>query len=39
MQAGFVGGSMGDDSVILEGVDSTEAETALYSTAHAPGES
>lgn len=36
-QRGFVGGSMGDISVILEGVDSPEAQTALHSTVHGAG--
>src|SRR5690349_9756145 len=36
-QEGFVGGSMGDESVILEGVESTENEHALYSTVHGAG--
>lgn len=36
-QKGFVGGSMGDDSVILEGVDSAESASALYSTVHGAG--
>lgn len=36
-QKGFVGGSMGDDAVILEGVDSPEAKAALYSTVHGAG--
>ena len=36
-QEGFVGGSMGDDSVILEGVESTEAEESLFSTVHGAG--
>jgi tRNA-splicing ligase RtcB len=36
-QRGFVGGSMGDISVILEGVDSEESRTALYSTVHGAG--
>ena len=36
-QEGFVGGSMGDESVILEGVDSPENEQALYSTVHGAG--
>lgn len=36
-QRGFVGGSMGDDAVILEGVDSVEAKAALYSTVHGAG--
>lgn len=36
-QKGFVGGSMGDISVILEGVDSEESRTALFSTVHGAG--
>jgi tRNA-splicing ligase RtcB (3'-phosphate/5'-hydroxy nucleic acid ligase) len=36
-QQGFVGGSMGDDAVILEGVESDKARTALYSTVHGAG--
>src|SRR5262249_51725937 len=36
-QEGFVGGSMGDESVILEGVESVEAEESLYSTVHGAG--
>jgi tRNA-splicing ligase RtcB len=36
-QRGFVGGSMGDDAVILEGVDSPEAKACLYSTIHGAG--
>jgi tRNA-splicing ligase RtcB len=36
-QEGFVGGSMGDDSVILEGVESDEAEASLFSTVHGAG--
>jgi tRNA-splicing ligase RtcB len=36
-QEGFVGGSMGDDSVILEGVASDEAKQSLYSTVHGAG--
>lgn len=36
-QKGFVGGSMGDDAVILEGIDSPEAKAALYSTVHGAG--
>jgi tRNA-splicing ligase RtcB len=36
-QEGFVGGSMGDESVILEGVDSPENEQALFSTVHGAG--
>jgi tRNA-splicing ligase RtcB len=36
-QRGFVGGTMGEQSVILEGVDSPESKTALYSTVHGAG--
>ena len=36
-QEGFVGGSMGDESVILEGVESADNEEALYSTVHGAG--
>ncbi|WP_083469735.1 RtcB family protein [Herpetosiphon geysericola] len=36
-QRGFVGGSMGDISVILEGIDSPESKTALHSTVHGAG--
>ena len=36
-QRGFVGGSMGDDAVIIEGVDSPASATALYSTVHGAG--
>jgi tRNA-splicing ligase RtcB len=36
-QRGFVGGSMGDESVILEGVESADNEQALYSTVHGAG--
>jgi tRNA-splicing ligase RtcB len=36
-QEGFVGGSMGDESVILEGVESAENEQALFSTIHGAG--
>jgi len=36
-QEGFVGGSMGDDSVILEGVAGVEAEESLFSTVHGAG--
>ncbi len=36
-QRGFVGGSMGDISVILEGVESTLSRDALYSTVHGAG--
>lgn len=36
-QYGFVGGSMGDDAVILRGVDTPESKLALYSTVHGAG--
>jgi tRNA-splicing ligase RtcB (3'-phosphate/5'-hydroxy nucleic acid ligase) len=36
-QEGFVGGSMGDESVVLEGVGGDEAERSLYSTVHGAG--
>jgi tRNA-splicing ligase RtcB (3'-phosphate/5'-hydroxy nucleic acid ligase) len=36
-QEGFVGGSMGDESVILEGVAGDAAEASLYSTVHGAG--
>jgi tRNA-splicing ligase RtcB (3'-phosphate/5'-hydroxy nucleic acid ligase) len=36
-QEGFVGGSMGDESVVLEGVESDENAKALYSTVHGAG--
>jgi tRNA-splicing ligase RtcB len=36
-QRGFVGGSMGDDAVILEGVESAESAAAFYSTVHGAG--
>ncbi len=36
-QKGFVGGSMGDISVILEGIESNESKAALYSTVHGAG--
>lgn len=36
-QRGFVGGSMGDDCVILEGVESAQSKAALYSTVHGAG--
>lgn len=36
-QRGFVGGSMGDDAVIIEGVDTPEAKAAFYSTVHGAG--
>lgn len=36
-QRGFIGGSMGDDAVIVEGIDSEEAKASLYSTVHGAG--
>jgi tRNA-splicing ligase RtcB len=36
-QEGFVGGSMGDESVILEGVAGPGAEESLFSTVHGAG--
>jgi tRNA-splicing ligase RtcB len=36
-QEGFVGGSMGDESVVLQGVAGDEAERSLYSTVHGAG--
>ncbi len=36
-QEGFVGGSMGDESVVLEGVESEDAMESLYSTVHGAG--
>jgi tRNA-splicing ligase RtcB len=36
-QEGFVGGSMGDESVILEGVASPDTEASLFSTIHGAG--
>ncbi|MBS1716446.1 MAG: RtcB family protein [Armatimonadetes bacterium] len=36
-QKGFVGGSMGDNSVILQGVESKESKELLYSTVHGAG--
>ena len=36
-QQGFIGGSMGDDAVIVEGVDSKKSREALYSTVHGAG--
>lgn len=36
-QRGFVGASMGDDSVILQGVDSAESRALFYSTVHGAG--
>jgi tRNA-splicing ligase RtcB (3'-phosphate/5'-hydroxy nucleic acid ligase) len=36
-QRGFVGGSMGDISVILEGIESSSSVNALHSTVHGSG--
>jgi len=36
-QKGFIGGSMGDDAVIIEGVDSPVSREALFSTVHGAG--
>jgi tRNA-splicing ligase RtcB len=36
-QEGFVGGSMGEPSVILEGAESQDATESLYSTVHGAG--
>lgn len=36
-QRGFVGGSMGDNAVILEGVDNEVSSDSLYSTVHGAG--
>jgi tRNA-splicing ligase RtcB len=36
-QRGFVGGTMGEQSVILRGVDSDRSADALYSTVHGAG--
>jgi len=37
LQRGFVGGSMGDDAVIIEGMESAQSRQALYSTVHGAG--
>jgi tRNA-splicing ligase RtcB len=36
-QRGFIGGTMGDDAVIVRGVDSPASKAALYSTVHGAG--
>lgn len=36
-QRGFIGGSMGDDAVIVEGVESQRSADLLYSTIHGAG--
>jgi tRNA-splicing ligase RtcB len=36
-QRGFVGGSMGDDAVILSGIDSDKSAAGFYSTVHGAG--
>ncbi len=38
-QKGFVGGTMGEMSVILEGVENDSAQYSLYSTVHGAGRS
>ena len=36
-QQGFIGATMADDSVIIEGVDTEESRKALYTTVHGAG--
>ena len=36
-QQGFIGGSMGDDTVIIEGIDTARSREALFSTVHGAG--
>jgi len=36
-QRGFVGGSMGDDAVIIEGLDTAENKDSFYSSIHGAG--
>lgn len=36
-QRGFVGGTMGETSVILEGIENEQASLSLYSTIHGAG--
>ena len=36
-QKGFIGGSMGDNAVIVEGVENDEAKYSMYSTVHGAG--
>lgn len=36
-QRGFIGGSMGDNAVIVEGIDSPESSLTLHSTVHGAG--
>lgn len=36
-QKGFIGGTMGEDAVIIEGVESERSSSALYSTVHGAG--
>lgn len=36
-QESFIGGSMGDNAVIVEGVDSEKSKASLYSTVHGAG--
>jgi tRNA-splicing ligase RtcB (3'-phosphate/5'-hydroxy nucleic acid ligase) len=37
VQRGFIGGTMGENSVILEGVENSLSELSLYSTVHGAG--
>ncbi|MBX7150293.1 RtcB family protein [bacterium] len=36
-QKGFIGGSMGDNSVIIEGIEHQESQLSFYSTVHGAG--
>lgn len=36
-QYGFVGGSMGDDAVVLRGIESQQSADSMYSTVHGAG--
>lgn len=36
-QEGFIGGSMGDNAVIVEGIESEKSRQSLYSTVHGAG--
>ena len=36
-QKGFIGSTMADDSVIIEGIDSEDSKKALYTTVHGAG--
>lgn len=37
VQRGFIGGTMGDDAVIVRGIDSPASAAVLYSTVHGAG--